>query len=148
MEATVNIGTIILEDDLEVHEIIKAMLQENGITNYQIHSTPEEYLQHIDADINICVIDHKLDSGMTGFDVLKKVKQINKWSFVIIMTGQSDIEVVVQYLNAGADKYVSKSGRTIIEYMDDLIEKLIIGFDVAKERIRLVKLLEATKEIL
>lgn len=143
--AKVNIGTFILEDDIEIHEVIKGMLDETGWTNYQIHDTPEGFLEQLDADVNICVIDHILNSGLSGFDVLKKVKEKNKWSYVIVMTGQADINIVIDYLNSGADKYVSKSGKTIPEYMDDLISKLLIGLDVAKERIRVVKLLEAAK---
>lgn len=148
VETSVNIGMFILEDDAELHELIEMMLDETGFKNYSIHDDPDQFLAELDSDINICVIDHRLNSNLTGLDVIKKVKEKNKWSFVIIMTGQQDKSIVVDYLNAGADKYVDKSRKTVTEYMDDLISKLLTGLEVAKERIRVVKLLEATKEIL
>lgn len=149
MEQTtsINIGTFVLEDDIDIHDIIQSMLREKGFTKIHIHDTPEAFLAELDADINLCVIDHKLNSGLTGFDVLKKVKEKNKWSYVIVMTGQLDKKVVIDYLNAGADKYVDKGAHISIGgYMEELIDKLITGIDVARERIKLVKLLEATKQ--
>lgn len=135
---SVNILTYILEDDQEMHEIIKELLEANGIVegNYDITHDPSIFLQHLNSDINICVIDHRLNSNVTGLDIIKEVKKKNEDSYVIIITGQIDYRVVVKYLREGADDYVDKNDS---DYLDDLVSAILKGFVKAKQRIEYAK---------
>jgi DNA-binding NarL/FixJ family response regulator len=47
--------------------------------------------------------------GMTGIDLLKKVKQINSDTQVIIMTSNASLDTAIEALRAGAYDYLFKS---------------------------------------
>jgi DNA-binding NtrC family response regulator len=149
MDTTVNILTYILEDDVEIHDLINQLLKEHGITRFHIYDDPVSFMEDLTADINICVIDHTLKSGLTGIDVIKAVKEKNKRSYVIVMTGQVSYQVVVEYLNLKADKYIDKNevdryGK--LTYLDDLVTAILDGFKEAERRVAFVKYLGETLE--
>ncbi|GEO08781.1 response regulator [Segetibacter aerophilus] len=150
MEGTsVNILTYILEDDVEIHEVINDLLKANGIVNFKLYDDPAEFLENLSADINICVIDHTLKSGINGIDVIKAVKARNKRSYVIVMTGQVSYKIVAEYLNLKADKYIDKNitdedGRYM--YLDELIVSISEGISEAGRRVAFAKYLEETLE--
>lgn len=130
-----NILAHILDDDIEMHEVMVSFLESKGINKKQftITNNADLFLSKIPkSDINIVVIDHRLDEGRTGLDILKKVKEINKYTYVIIITGQKLYKIVINYLRAGADDYVDKNEP---DYLDDLVQALLTGFDKAMERI-------------
>lgn len=131
-DASLHILTYILEDDIEVQEIIQNLIDETGIRNVKMYTSPKEFLAELTNEISICVIDHFLPDGLTGLDVIKAVKEKNEYSYVIIMTGQDSKNVAVKYINAGVDKYIDKDDG---DYLKRLIEKLKTGFAVAQKRI-------------
>lgn len=146
MPTSVNILTYILEDDEELHQIIKDFLKENNITlgPDDITHDPEVFIAKItQKDVNICVIDHFLSNSMTGLDVCKRVKKKNKWSYVIVMTGQINYKVVVEYIKQKVDAYVDKNSDN---YLQDLVNEIKKGFQEAADRVKFMKLLEATAE--
>lgn len=164
IEPTINIGTFILEDDIEMHEVMRQTLEESGYNrDYHITHDPEIFLSKLsDADINICVLDHILNSVYTGLDIIKKVKQKNKWSYVIVMSGQAKLNIGIQYLNEGANKYIDKNwSETELKemlkncpkklqhptYLDILVKYLKEAFEEAKERVAIVKFLAKSMEL-
>jgi DNA-binding NtrC family response regulator len=149
MQTSVNILTYILEDDVEIHDLIRQLLKEHGIAQFHIYDDPVSFMNDLTADINICVIDHTLKSGLTGVDVIKAVKEKNKRSYVIVMTGQVSYKVVAEYLNLKADKYIDKNeidSTGELTYLDNLVTAILDGFKEAERRVAFVKYLGETLE--
>lgn len=140
----VNIFSFVLEDDPDVLEQVEAILKGNNIESYRLFHTPEQFLQNITADIHVCLLDHYLSGGLTGLDILREVKKRSADSFVIIMSGQQSMDIVVQYLNECADRYIDKNKP---DYLQKLELYLTKGLDESKARLEEITfLMERKKE--
>jgi response regulator of citrate/malate metabolism len=62
-----------------------------------------------------------LNEKLTGLDVMKIVLAKNTECFVIIISGQQDPDVVADFLNGGAWKYVNKNNPKFLNIMVDFI---------------------------
>jgi DNA-binding NtrC family response regulator len=143
MEQTINILSFVLDDDADILELIEGLLKENGIHNYRLFSTEKELFDNLTKDIHVCVIDHYLPSAKTGLQVCKEIKSISPDSFVIVMTGQQDTNVVIDYLNACADKYIDKNRK---DHLLLLIDYLNVGLEQAKKRLDEITILQQKRE--
>ncbi len=139
MNKTVNILSFVLDDDKDILLIIEDLLKENSITNYRLFHSDEEFLNSMTQDIHVCVIDHFLTGKQTGLDVCRKTKARNKNSFIIVMSGQRDPDVIIAYLNECADKYVDKNKK---DYLKTLIDYLKVGIETVVERLERMEKLE------
>jgi FixJ family two-component response regulator len=115
---TLNIVTLILDDDKMVLELIEGSLKDNGITNYKLFYSDADFIDHLSENMNILVIDHHLSAPVSGLDVMKAAIKKNPSVFAIVMSGNYDSRVVVEYLNAGANRFILKNE-------DDYLEQLI-----------------------
>jgi DNA-binding response OmpR family regulator len=129
----------VLDDDQEVLEIIEGLLKKHSIQHYRLFTSTGEFLRYLTADIHVCVIDHYLPDGITGVEICKEIKAVSPNSYIIIISGQDSKDVVIQYLNACADKYVDKAKPG---HLETLIEYLNEGLVKAKQRVEDVELLQ------
>ncbi len=98
---------LVADDEVIMRNLILRILESEG---YQISmaSTGEEALGLMEENkYDLLLTDVKMP-GMTGFDLLKNVK--NRWPdmAVIVMTGYGDAYTVKEALLMGADEYLSK----------------------------------------
>jgi FixJ family two-component response regulator len=139
VDLKVRILSYVLEDDRDTLEAIDHVLKSNGIVDYGLYTSPDEMMQNIQSDIVICVLDYYLNGVLNGLDLLKEIKRRNSNSYVIVMSGQNDCKVVIDLLNAGANKYIDKNNR---HYLNQLVEFMQEGLTEAKKRWELVDFLE------
>lgn len=105
----VNIMTHVLDDHPMVLKVIERCFEKVGIKKYKLFQKADDFLKASDETCHIAVIDYLLNtSDLTGVDVCKKLIEKNPRCYVIIMSGQGSIEVVIDMLNSGAKKYVPK----------------------------------------
>lgn len=132
-DASLDIFTYILEDEDETLEMIMDLVSELGIKNVRTFNEPDEFVNNLTSNISVAIIDHRLPNGKTGLDIIKDVKNKNKYSYVIIMTGNEDPRVIIQYIKGGANDYVLKG--TDMSYLKELKESLKSGLVEAKNRV-------------
>ena len=106
----------IVEDDTAYSSLIKKYLFMNGVRNMEIYNSGESCLENINKNPQIIIQDYDLP-GINGFEVLKKVKEINENCDFIFLSGQQSIEVAVDIMKHGAIDYVIK---------DDSAKELIL----------------------
>lgn len=116
--------TYILEDDKVTGELIAEILKNNSIVDYKIFDNSSEFFTALTPEVQICVIDHYLGEKLTGLEVMKIVLAKNPDCFVIIVTGQGNHDVVVDFLNYGAWKYVKKSNP---KYLNELVDYVLLA---------------------
>lgn len=143
MTTRLNILSLVLDDDRDILELIEGLLKQHGITSYKLFTKYTDLLEQVNGGIYVCVIDHYLSGGKTGLDVCKRIKESSKDSYVIVMTGQHDIKVVIDYLNSCADKYIDKS---LPNYLDLLIKYMNEGLEIAKNRLEEIEILVQKRE--
>jgi len=119
MEETLNIVTLILDDDTEMLELIEAALKDAGIRNYKLFYSDAAFIEGLSENMHILVIDHHLNAKISGLDVMKRAIRKNPSVFVIAMSGNNDSRLVVEYLNEGANRFILKNEN---DYLDQLVK--------------------------
>jgi len=125
---------VIIDDEINMCKILEKILHEQG---YEVVSftNPVEGIEHIKNDIpDVVLTDIKMPE-MNGFDVLRKVKEVDKNIEVIILTAYGTIDSAVDAMKLGAFHYITKPFQinvllmTIsksLEYKNIVVEKEIL----------------------
>ena len=114
-QPVINIMTHALDDSPVILKLIEKAFENAGINQYRLFAKEQEFIDAINEDVHIAVIDYMLGGPLTGLDVLRILIDKNPRCYVIIMSGQEEKKVVVDFLNAGAWKYVDKTGEFVTE---------------------------------
>jgi len=98
---------LIVEDNETLRAGIRVSLEESGY-GIQEAATGEEAIHKLETDsFHVVVSDIKL-GDLTGVDILKKVKEVNAGTEVILMTAYATVESAIQALRLGAFDYIQK----------------------------------------
>ncbi len=73
-------------------------------------------------DIDLIILDMMMP-GLTGIELLREIKRINSNRKVIILTGYSSTDVVIEALRVGADEFIEKPFD--IKQTQEIIERLL-----------------------
>ena len=98
---------LVVEDEVRLCDMIKARLEKE---KYTVDTTydGEEGLYMIESNIYDLVILDVMLPGMNGFEILKKAKEENINSKVILLTAKSQIDDKLKGFNLGVDDYITK----------------------------------------
>ena len=99
---------LVVEDEVRLCDMIKARLEKE---KYTVDTTydGEEGLYMIESNIYDLVILDVMLPGMNGFEILKKAKEENINSKVILLTAKSQIDDKLKGFNLGVDDYITKT---------------------------------------
>ena len=134
---TDNFKIFVVEDDEWYNRMLVHHLSMNP--DYEIHSftTAKDCLEHLNLKPDVITLDYRLPDQL-GIDVLKQIKEINDEVRIILISGQDDIEVVVDILKHGAYDYIVKS-TDIRDRLLNTINNLRQEVELKKEIVSLQK---------
>ncbi|MCC6371723.1 MAG: sigma-54-dependent Fis family transcriptional regulator [Bacteroidia bacterium] len=127
----------IIEDDEWFGQLLKHHLSLNPDYNITLLSSASQCLENLYKKPDIVCIDFGLPD-ITGDILLQKIKAVNKNLPVIVISGQEDISVAVNFLKSGASDYIVKD-----EHTKDMLWNAIIKIN---EKLELKKEVEDLKE--
>ncbi len=87
-----------------------------GKTNYRIKTFPtvEECLENLHFRPNLIVLDHSFISEsntlMTGLEALKKIRNQDEQTSVIVLSSSTDESLIEEYKSNGASAFIHKEG--------------------------------------
>lgn len=90
---------------------VKHNLEKQGITTDLAHDG-EEGLNQALKDIYDCVVLDIMLPKLSGTDILKRMREKNIQTPVIMLSALSEVETKVGHLNKGADDYLAKPFKT------------------------------------
>jgi DNA-binding NtrC family response regulator len=127
----------LIEDDPFFGETLKYHLKLNP--DYEVHlfQTGKECLTHLYLKPDIICLDFGLPD-ISGDKLLKKIIESNNSIPIIIISGQEEIEVAVDFLKSGARDYIVKNSHT-----KDLLWNSIVKI---RENLQLVNKVEELTE--
>lgn len=116
---------LIVDDEPIIRQLCARAL--NGFHTLQA-GNGKEALQIIEKENIDIVLSDVMMPHISGLDLLRQVKQQNPDQAVVMMTGYTDKEVILQALQAGADDFISKpinllQLRTTV---DKVLDKLLL----------------------
>ncbi len=101
----------LIEDDPFFGEALKYHLKMNPDFDVHLFQSGKECLYNLYKKPDIICLDFGLPD-ITGDILLKKIQETNNKIPIIIISGQEDIEVAVDFLKSGAKDYIVKNEHT------------------------------------
>ncbi|MFE3847457.1 sigma-54-dependent transcriptional regulator [Flavobacterium sp. LB3P45] len=127
----------IVEDDLFFGETLKYHLKLNPDFDVNLFQTGKQCISNLYQKPDVICLDIGLPD-ITGDILLKQIQETNDKIPIIIISGQEEIEVAVNFLKSGVLDYIVKNSHT-----KDLLWNSIIKI---KENLKLVQEVEELKE--
>lgn len=115
---------LVIDDDETIRHLISAVLTDAG---YNVSAVPngEEAIAKVrEVPFEIVITDLKMQD-MNGIEVLRKVKQINSDTDVIVITAYASLETALEAMRAGAYDYIAKpfNPQEITMIIDKIVKK-------------------------
>jgi two-component system CheB/CheR fusion protein len=110
----------IVDDDEHVRNALAAVLQQAGRITEAYRDAEDFLLAYHSGNLGCLLVDANLP-GMSGLDLLRKLRRGGDTLPSVMITGNSDVPMAVQAIKAGADDFIEKP----IGYQDllDAIDK-------------------------
>ncbi len=121
----------IVDDDIFCANVYEQFLKNSGYSDITYYSNGNDCLSNLNSIPDIILLDHNME-GITGFEVLKKIKRYNPNIYVIMISGQENINTAVNALKYGAFDYLIKD-KTVNDKLSHIIEKIIKIKQVMRE---------------
>ncbi|MCK4466724.1 MAG: response regulator, partial [Desulfobacterales bacterium] len=122
---------LVVDDDLSVRALITDALREGGYSNIREAENGIQALETFRKEACDLVISDLKMPGMGGLELLRRIKELNPSTPVIIMTGYPTIDITVSAMKEGSLDFFTKPFT---------IENLIFKVDLyLKERSILTK---------
>ncbi len=115
---------LLIDDEPDILRVLTVSLKADGYDVVSAQNGPEGIAAFEKEKPDIVITDVKMP-GMNGIEVLKKIKDLNADTEVIIITGHGDIENAIEALKHGASDFINKPVRD---------EALAIALHRARER--------------
>ncbi len=129
---------LIVEDDLGIATLERRCLGRHGY-GVVCATNAEDALARIEeGGIGLVVLDHGLPGGTTGLELYERMKASGRDLPVVMVTGQSSEETVVEALRLGVRDFITKS--------PDYLDYLPAAVEAAVAQSRLARRLERSEE--
>jgi two-component system, NtrC family, response regulator AtoC len=117
----------IIEDNELYSMLFRERLKDNLNFNLNVYNSAEDFFKNSEFEkkTDIVILDYKLP-GINGYNTLKRIKETLPNSEVIMLSGQTNLQAVVEIMKAGAFDYISKN--------DEAIEKVFLSIRKALEQ--------------
>jgi len=125
------VKVFVVDDDQVYATTILFRLEKHKGLEITHFETARECIDHLHENPDIITIDFYLPDA-TGLDLLKKVKKYNDSIQTVVISGQEELDVVVQSYNEGAYAYIIKNENAIVE-LDNVIKHLVSTITLQQE---------------
>ncbi|MGA0607919.1 response regulator transcription factor [Phenylobacterium sp. VNQ135] len=128
-QSTTRCAVHIVEDDSAIGKALTALLAPQGHA-VSLHSSAEAFLAALPGLPPGCILADIRLPGMSGLDLIKRLKAIGAPHPVIVISGHGDVDLVVEAMKSGAADYLQKPIRaarlaeTIAQAWSDQAEAL------------------------
>lgn len=98
---------LLIEDEIHLSEAIVHLLKQQHFLVDANYDGLEGYYNILSDRYDVVILDVMLPS-MNGFDILKKVREEENTTPIIMLTARGELEDKLEGLNNGADDYLAK----------------------------------------
>ncbi|MGD1007192.1 MAG: sigma-54 dependent transcriptional regulator [Ignavibacteriaceae bacterium] len=120
----------IVDDEQAISKLLTYWVKDKWKYDVEVFSNGEDVLRKLNAKPDLILLDIMLP-GMSGIEVLKRVKQLDENLPVIMLSAQGSIEVAVDALRLGAFDYFPKP--IDIQHMEPAVKNAIKSYDLTRE---------------
>ena len=115
----------LVEDEIDLNNLIKTYLEKN---NYEVISYTKgiDAINNINDDIHLWILDIMLKDDISGYDIIKKIKETNSTIPVIFTSARDkDLDKIIG-LELGSDDYITKpySPKELVLRVNNIIKRV------------------------
>lgn len=115
----------LVEDEIDLNNLIKTYLEKN---DYDVVSYTKgiDAINNINDNINLWILDIMLSDDISGYDIIKKIREINPNVPVIFTSARDkDLDKIIG-LELGSDDYITKpySPKELILRVNNIIKRV------------------------
>jgi FixJ family two-component response regulator len=119
---------VVIDDDPDVREGLKALFQSVNLQSRAYRSAPEFFRSKLPDQVSCLILDVRLP-GLSGLDFQAELAKLNVNIPIIFITGFGDITMSVKAMKAGAVEFLTKPVRE-----QDLLDAVRAALD--RDRMR------------
>lgn len=97
---------LIIEDDLELREELKVLLENNGYQGIILQNFERALDEALEIDSDLILLDIKIPY-LNGQQLLKKLREVSTVPIIMVTSKDSEIDEILA-LSYGADDYITK----------------------------------------
>ena len=98
---------LIVEDHVGMADQLARGFSDRGYSAKLVANGEEGLFEAQEIDYTLAVVDLGLP-GMSGLELIKRLRKSGSQLPVIVLTARTDVETIVQAMEAGADDYLKK----------------------------------------
>ena len=115
----------LVEDEIDLNNLIKTYLEKN---NYEVVSYTKgiDAINNINSDIHLWILDIMLKDDISGYDIIKKIREINSNVPVIFTSARDkDLDKIIG-LELGSDDNITKpySPKELVLRVNNIIKRV------------------------
>ena len=115
----------LVEDEKDLNNLIKTYLEKEGY-NVTSYYNGNDAIDNIDKDIQLWILDIMLEGDISGYDIIKKIREIDS-NIPVIFTSARDKELdKIIGLELGSDDYITKpySPKELVLRVNNIIRRV------------------------
>lgn len=115
----------LVEDEIDLNNLIKSYLERAGYEVINFYNG-EDALKNINQKIDIWILDIMLKDNISGYDLIKKIREKNKEVPVIFTSARDqDLDKIIG-LELGSDDYITKpySPKELILRVNNIVKRV------------------------
>lgn len=97
----------VIDDDAAMRDSLAFLLDVNGFRP-QVYESADAFLKGTNIDVARCIVSDIRMPGMTGVELVRKLKGGGSTCPVILITGHGDVALAVEAMKAGAVDFIEK----------------------------------------
>lgn len=102
-----NLRVLLVEDQQDVREMVVRMLNDTGIKHIHECANGQEAIEKLWADYHVVICDWNMPE-MSGVEMLREIRAVDRGLPFLMMTGRADADSVVEARKSGVTGYIFK----------------------------------------
>lgn len=113
----------LVEDDPNISSLLRSYLENEGYA-VSCYNSERSALKNINEDVHLYILDIMLESDMSGYNILKKIREKSSTPAIFISARDKDYDKILGF-EIGADDYVAKpfSPREVVLRVNNIIKR-------------------------